>query len=145
VKAALTSVFKPTSPESPATNTTSMEITDSDSQHSQKTLRSTRLNSLKKMDRHTYKKPLADHFLRSDDAGEAASNCHLCSRKVRTFGLRGCSTCTRVYCCYCSLESERSAAVCRVCKGLCSCSTCYYDTFAADIQLIQKEACLDLS
>jgi hypothetical protein len=142
MRAALSSVFKTTSPESPATNATSMEITDSDSQLSQRTLRSTRLNSLKKMARHTHNKPLAEHFLRSDDGGEAASNCHLCSRKVRTFGLKGCSTCARVYCCYCSLESERSAGVC---KGLCSCRACYYDAFAADIQLIEKEACLDLS
>mmetsp|Transcript_1669 Transcript_1669/g.3581 ORF Transcript_1669/g.3581 Transcript_1669/m.3581 type:complete len:212 (+) Transcript_1669:12-647(+) len=147
VKTLPSPLLKQISPDSPNTNPNSGDPTDCDSQNSQMVYRSTRTRLHKKMERTDNDKSThdTDHYLRSDDTLENSSNCHLCNRKVRALNLRGCTTCSRVFCWYCILESERSATVCKVCKGLCSCKACYTDTYSADLALIAKKPCLDLT
>lgn len=142
-KSTLSPLLKQLTPDSP--NANSGEPTDSDSQASQKVYRSTRTRQVKKMERTDAPTHTSEHYLRSEDSSEGSSNCHLCNRKVRALNLRECSTCTRVFCGYCSTESERNTLTCKVCKGLCNCKACYTDTFAADMELIMKKPCIELA
>lgn len=66
-------------------------------------------------------------------------SCHLCRRRVRSFTLVMCFSCDRVFCSFCVEPAELMMGRCQVCKGMCSCKSCFQETFSRDFEAITNK------